>query len=88
MFTYRVSNSKKSFLFFDFELVTRSETYDFQLWVSKPKVEKWKLNLRASNLKFNLIFYEVELATWKKNFFKNFQVSSSKCGVILRNSVS
>ena len=40
-----------------------------------------------SNSKFNLIFHEVELVTQRKNFYKNFRVSNSKCDVILRNSV-
>ena len=43
---------------------------------------------RVSNSKFNLILYEVELLTRKKNFYKNFRVSNSKCDAILRNSVS
>ena len=60
----------------------------FQLRVSNFKVEKQKLNLRVSNSKFYLIFYEVELLTRKKNFSKNFGVSNSKCEVIFRNSVS
>ena len=34
------------------------------------------------------MFYKVELVTRKKNIHKHFQVSSSKCDVILRNSVS
>ena len=58
-----------------------------QLRVSKSKEEKSKLKLRVSNSKFNLIFYEVELVTRKKNFCKNFGVSNSKCNVILGNSV-
>ena len=37
-------------------------------------MEKQKLNLRVSNSKFNLIFYEVELVAWKKNFYKYFRV--------------
>ena len=46
------------------------------------------LNLLVSNSKFNLIFYEVELVTRKKSFYENSRVSNSKCGVILRNSIS
>ena len=60
----------------------------FQLQVSTLKVKKQKLNLRVSNSKFNLIFYKIKLVTRKKNFYKNFRVSNSKCDVILRNSVS
>ena len=37
-------------------------------------------------MKFNLISYEVQSVTRKKNFYKNFWVSNSKRGVILRNS--
>ena len=37
-------------------------------------MEKQKLNLRVSNWKFNLIFYEVELVASKKNFYKYFRV--------------
>ena len=59
----------------------------FQLRVSNSKIEKEKLNLRVSNLKFNLIFYEVELVTRKKNFYKNCQVSNSKFDFILQNLV-
>ena len=33
------------------------------------------------------MIYKVELVTQKKNLYKNFQVSSSKCDVILRNSI-
>ena len=32
------------------------------------------------------MFYEAELATRKKNFYKNFWVNNSKCDVVLRNS--
>ena len=35
-----------------------------------------------------MIFYKVELVTRKKNFYKHFRVSNSKCDVILRNSDS
>ena len=41
-----------------------------------------------SNSKFDLIFYEVELVTQNKNFYKYFRVSNSKCDTILTNSVS
>ena len=58
----------------------------FQLRVSNSKVKEYKLNLRVSNSKFDLIFYEVESVTGKKNFVKNFRVSNSMCDVILRNS--
>ena len=34
------------------------------------------------------MFYEIELVTQKKNFFKSFRVSNSKFDVILFNSVS
>ena len=47
-----------------------------------------KFKLRVSNSKFNLIFYEAESVTQKKNFYKDFRVSKSKCDVILRNLVS
>ena len=60
----------------------------FQGQVSNSKVEKWKLNFRISNSKFDLIFQEVELVTQKKNFYKLFGVSNWKCEVILRKSVS
>ena len=33
------------------------------------------------------MFYNVELVTWKKNFYKNFRVNNSKCEVILHNSI-
>ena len=49
----------------------------FQLRVSSSKVEKWQLSFRVSNSKFNVIFYEVELVTQKKNFYKDFRVSNS-----------
>ena len=41
-----------------------------------------------SNSKFDLIFYEVELVTQNKNFYKYFRVSNSKCDTSLPNSVS
>ena len=34
------------------------------------------------------MFYEVELITRKKNFYKDFQVSNSKSDVISRNPIS
>ena len=34
------------------------------------------------------MFHKVELVTQKKNFYKTFRVSKSKCDVILRNSIS
>ena len=34
------------------------------------------------------MFYDVELVTWKKNFYKTFRVSNSKSGVILCDSTS
>ena len=83
MFNYRVSSSKQFFLFFDFELVTRSVTFLFFNFELKKKFD-----LRVSNSKCSVIFYEVELVTRKKNFFKNFRVSNSNCDVILRNSLS
>ena len=54
--------------------------------VSNSKVEV-KVNLWVSNSKFNLIFYEIKLVARKKNFYKKFWVSNSKCDVISRNSV-
>ena len=36
------------------------------------------MNLCVSNSKLNLIFFEVELVTRKKNYDKNFRVSNSK----------
>ena len=59
----------------------------FQLRVSNSNVEKKNLNLRVSKWKFNVIFYEVELVTRKKNFYENFRVGNSKYDVIFRNSV-
>ena len=45
------------------------------------------LDLRGSRSKFNLIFYEVELVTQKKNFQKNFPQSvTSFCVTRFRNS--
>ena len=76
-----------------FELVTANKTFDFltlfifRLQVSNSKVKKSKYNFRVSNLKFDLIFYIVELVTQKKNFCKHFQVSNWKRDVILCNSV-
>ena len=35
----------------------------------------------VSNSKFNLIFYEFDLVTRKKNFYKKFRVSNWKCDV-------
>ena len=54
--------------------MTRGESFLFQLRVSNLKVEKLesRKNLRVSSSKFNLIFYEVELVTRKKNFSKKF----------------
>ena len=75
IFQFRVSNSKVKNETLIFELVIRSETFKlfiFLLGVSNSKVEKQNLNLQISNLKFNLIFYEVELVTRKKNFLKTF----------------
>ena len=43
-------------LFLDFELVTQSVTFYFSTASKYSKV---------SNLKFNLLFYELELVTWK-----------------------
>ena len=60
----------------------------FQLRVSNLKVERQKLNFRVSDSKFNSILHEVKLVTQKKNFYKIFWVSSSKCAIILRNSIS
>ena len=34
------------------------------------------------------MFYEIELVNQKKNIYQNFQVNNSKCGVILRKSIS
>ena len=34
------------------------------------------------------MFYEIELVTQKKNFYKNFRVGNLTCDVILRNSIS
>ena len=84
-FNLRVSNSKCIFLFIDLKVV---KLFAFQLRVSNSKVEKWKLNLRVSYSNFNSTFYEVELVTRKKQFYKNFGVSNSKGDVILRNLVS
>ena len=64
------------------------QLFAFQLRVSNLKVEKSKLNLGVSNLKFKLMFYEVELVIQKNNFYKNFRVSNWKYGVFLRNLVS
>ena len=75
IFQFRVSNSKVKNETLIFELVIRRETFKlfiFLLGVSNSKVEKQNLNLQISNLKFNLIFYEVELVTRKKNFLKTF----------------
>ena len=33
------------------------------------------------------MFYEVKLATWKNNFYKNFRVSNSNCDVILCKAI-
>ena len=56
----------------------------FQLWVNNLRKfeEKQKFSFRVNNSKWNLMFYEVELATWKNNFYKNFPVSNSNCEVI------
>ena len=54
------------------ELVTRSKNVIFQLRVSNSKVEKLKLKCRVRNSKRNLMFFEVELATRRKNLFKKF----------------
>ena len=70
----------------NFKLLTRRFNFHFFL-VSSYSKAKNKVTLRVSNLKFNLIFYEVELVTRKKNFYKNFRVSNSKWDVI-RNSSS
>ena len=67
IFWLLVSNLKCNFLFFEFNLVTRSVTFYFsKLRVSNSKVKKWKFNPRVSNSKFNLIFYKLESVTWKK----------------------
>ena len=62
------------FLFFDFESVSPSVTFFFHFRVSNWKVEKQMLNLRVSNSKFNLIFYEIELVTQKKISVKIFEI--------------
>ena len=36
---------------------------------------------------WNLMFYEVELVTRKKNFYQNFRICNSKCNIILHNSI-
>ena len=59
----------------------------FQLGVSNSKVKKQKFNIRVSNSKWNLRFYEVELGTREKNFYKNVLVSNSKYDVILNNLI-
>ena len=82
-----VSNSKCYFLFFNSGLVTQSAAF-FQLRISNSNTKEKKFNLRVSNSKFNLIFYKVELVTRKKNLYKHFRVSNSKCDLILRNLVS
>ena len=50
-------------------------------------MEKLKVRLRVSNSKFNLINYELELVTRKKNFYKRFRVIKSKCDAILHYSI-
>ena len=61
----------------------------FQLRVSNSKVDKQKLKLRVSNSKGNLMLYEVELVTRKKNFC-NFELVTgnvaSFCVIQFRNS--
>ena len=74
IFQFRVTNFKRNFLFFNFELVTWSEIFTFQIRVSK--IWNW-----------NLMFHEVELVTRKNNFFKLFRVSNSKCDIILCNLI-
>ena len=64
------------------------KVFIFPLWVSNSKVEKQKFNLRVSNSKWNLMLNKVDLVTRKKNLYENFRVSSSKCDVISRNSIS
>ena len=72
------------------ELVTRSKNVIFQLRVSNSKVEKLKLKRRVRNSKRNLMFFEVELATRRKNLCKNFELVTqsvaSFCITRLRNS--
>ena len=43
---------------------------------------------RVSDSKWNLMFYEIKLVTRKKTFYKDVQVSNSKCDIILYKSIS
>ena len=43
---------------------------------------------RVSNSKWNLMVYEIKLVTQEKTFYKDVQVSNSKCDVILCKSIS
>ena len=64
------------------ELVTQIKILYFFYFELVPR--KWK----NSTLTQSEIVYKVEFVTQKKDFHKNFEISKSKCDVILRNLIS
>ena len=64
IFWHRDSNWKCNFVFFDFELVTRSATFYFSVSIEKLKVNFFYFfiyHLRVRNSKCNFLFFNFEL---------------------------